>query len=318
MKRMAVVADSRKPPKQAIHAFMVGWLMLGVFSVAGCQRRAYTDLYVERMAGEIRELEDRIYEYDAAYRATEDELAIIQSENEHLKDRLAAAERKSLFGPSGGNKSESIKPAPGASGATKIPPSSSGTSSSKDSTIIPVPDPNADIDLESPGPVPKKAIPPATPGGANKSTILPPGASDGPTPEALNRLPPKTGSGSLKAIDPKDLEPPEIEMGTLAVPPVQSSVPSTNKPNTPFPSLPTFPPPVKGADPTNPDSKPGNLKSTESSDGFLPAPPAKSVLPPSASRNRIPKDSQVVTSDYSQVVDEKETAHLPARSTTET
>ena len=34
---------------------------------SGCRQRAYTELYVENMANEIRMLEDRIYEYDAAY-----------------------------------------------------------------------------------------------------------------------------------------------------------------------------------------------------------------------------------------------------------
>ena len=33
----------------------------------GCRQRAYTELYVESMASEIRMLEDRVFEYDAAY-----------------------------------------------------------------------------------------------------------------------------------------------------------------------------------------------------------------------------------------------------------
>lgn len=33
----------------------------------GCRQRAYTELYVENMASEIRMLEDRIFEFDAAY-----------------------------------------------------------------------------------------------------------------------------------------------------------------------------------------------------------------------------------------------------------
>jgi hypothetical protein len=69
----------------AVLLCIVGFVLVQV----GCQRQAYTDFYTESMAGEIRELENRIYEYDDAYRSIEEELSILESENERLHQELA-------------------------------------------------------------------------------------------------------------------------------------------------------------------------------------------------------------------------------------
>ncbi len=46
----------------------VAWatIAFSMFST-GCRNRAYSDLYVESMAAEIRQLEDQLYEYDNEY-----------------------------------------------------------------------------------------------------------------------------------------------------------------------------------------------------------------------------------------------------------
>lgn len=51
------------------------WLagIIACISLTGCRQRAYTELYVENMASEVRVLEDRVYEYDAAYQSLERE-----------------------------------------------------------------------------------------------------------------------------------------------------------------------------------------------------------------------------------------------------
>ena len=51
------------------------WLavIIACISLVGCRQRAYTELYVENMASEVRVLEDRVYEYDAAYQSLERE-----------------------------------------------------------------------------------------------------------------------------------------------------------------------------------------------------------------------------------------------------
>ncbi len=51
---------------------MFGLLATGLLT--GCQRRAHTDLYVDSMAAEIRDLEDQLYQYDHEYRLLEQEL----------------------------------------------------------------------------------------------------------------------------------------------------------------------------------------------------------------------------------------------------
>ena len=55
----------------------------------GCRQRAYTELYVENMASEIRMLEDRIYEYDAAYLEKDSEYESKVQELERLKKKNA-------------------------------------------------------------------------------------------------------------------------------------------------------------------------------------------------------------------------------------
>jgi hypothetical protein len=57
---------------------------------SGCRRAAYTELYIEQLNNESRLLEDRIYEYDSAYRKLELETQSLHHENERLRGQLAA------------------------------------------------------------------------------------------------------------------------------------------------------------------------------------------------------------------------------------
>ncbi len=54
-------------------------------ALVGCRNQAYSDLYVESMAAEIRQLEDQLYEYDNEYHVLEQELASLRAENEQLR-----------------------------------------------------------------------------------------------------------------------------------------------------------------------------------------------------------------------------------------
>lgn len=72
-------------------ALCIGAATLGV----GCRQRAFTELYVENMAGEIRELENRVYEYDSAYQSMEQELIDLQRTNDELQRRLDNAQTSS-------------------------------------------------------------------------------------------------------------------------------------------------------------------------------------------------------------------------------
>jgi hypothetical protein len=66
------------------------WLagIIACISLVGCRQRAYTELYVENMASEVRVLEDRVYEYDAAYQSLERENAEQRRINATLEAKL--------------------------------------------------------------------------------------------------------------------------------------------------------------------------------------------------------------------------------------
>ena len=77
------------------------WLSLSVLCCAlvavfgtGCRQRAFTELYVENMASEIRMLEDRIYEYDAAYMEKDSDYESMRHEVELRKKEIADLQRQ--------------------------------------------------------------------------------------------------------------------------------------------------------------------------------------------------------------------------------
>ncbi len=72
------------------------WVCCAVACVVGigCRQRAYTELYVENMASEVRMLEDRIWEYDAAYRDKDSEYERLVQEVARLKKRTSELQRK--------------------------------------------------------------------------------------------------------------------------------------------------------------------------------------------------------------------------------
>ncbi len=60
----------------------------------GCRQRAYTELYVENMASEIRMLEDRIFEYDAAYIEKDSGYESALQELDRLRKKTAELQRQ--------------------------------------------------------------------------------------------------------------------------------------------------------------------------------------------------------------------------------
>ena len=60
----------------------------------GCRQRAYTELYVENMASEIRMLEDRIFEYDAAYLEKDAGYESAVQELDRLRKKTAELQRQ--------------------------------------------------------------------------------------------------------------------------------------------------------------------------------------------------------------------------------
>lgn len=114
----------------------------------GCRNRAYSDLYVESMAAEIRQLEDQLYEYDNEYHILEQELASLRAENEQLRmnpnvSNKAGAGSLPLLGPKT-NSNKYPELAPRDAGTEELPPKSS-TTPPKDSK----PESNAQRSAES-------------------------------------------------------------------------------------------------------------------------------------------------------------------------
>jgi len=89
-------SQNHQQPKQ-----IDSWLSLSVLCCAlvavfgtGCRQRAFTELYVENMASEIRMLEDRIYEYDAAYMEKDSDYESLRHEVELRKKEIADLQRQ--------------------------------------------------------------------------------------------------------------------------------------------------------------------------------------------------------------------------------
>ncbi|MCA9182113.1 MAG: hypothetical protein KDA51_11690, partial [Planctomycetales bacterium] len=94
----------RHQPKNSMRPFSLAlWGWLGCVALAGCHGRAYSDLYAENMAAEIRDLEDQLYEYDHQYLLLEQETETLRQQNLALKSAAAGAMagKRSLLAPSG-------------------------------------------------------------------------------------------------------------------------------------------------------------------------------------------------------------------------
>lgn len=175
-------------------------LVIALISLTGCRRAAFNEIYVENMAGEIRALEDRVYEYDSAYQSLEIENEELRRINEDLR-----AKNRTL--KSEATNDRSLLPVP-LEGEKKAPRSSKPEQ---------VPEPKYDepesIDL-SPPPIQSK---PSTPKSNEPSLeVVPPSAVPVPMPSDNESLlpPPKSlpdparsqdKGTSLKRTQTKDL-----------------------------------------------------------------------------------------------------------------
>ena len=182
---------------------VAGWLL----SAVGCARRAYTDVYVENMASEIRILEDQLYEFDSEYRVLEQELDALQAENARLRNVL----------PSGGATGRSNTPSPQRNVPQPAVPQS---------PLLPVPgsgqgnNPSAATPPSSsrrsvpgePSPAPSLEGSPlegAPPAASRDATLNPLSPSELPAPKSV------PGANTQDPYDLKDLVPPTIEHGEL-------------------------------------------------------------------------------------------------------
>ena len=227
-----------------------------VFS--GCRRTAFNELYVENMASEVRMLEDRVYEYDAAYQALEQELVDseralqdIQSKYRSLKELHPSTTSDRPFKldgspkgivepvPSKENQSErsskageEIELGPVVPRVPSKPPAKDAKDLDGFNYSMPAPPPLIESTLNTPEIVPAKPSDLPLPPPNDSPGILPPGILPGTSP-APNPTGEKT---TLKKIRDYDLTeavvmPPAMvrsAQATPAVQPINTTLPQSN------------------------------------------------------------------------------------------
>ncbi len=159
---------------------------------SGCRQRAFTELYIEQMASEIRMLEDRIYEFDAADQSNIQEIEQLEREIERLRTANEELQRKV--------------------GDTKFSPNRTNGDSSRKSEAYEIPsvlfpDSSSSIEIIE--------NPPAV----MRSPVAPPVYKENQTPDTSNGLPPDTSKGlRLPPIDAEPLLPPPAAGSKLREP----------------------------------------------------------------------------------------------------
>lgn len=203
---------------RTIEASLLGVCLLGF---SGCARRAYTDVYVENMASEIRDLEDQLYEFDSEYRALEQELEALHAENIQLKGTLSRGTATGGTAPGGADNSPLATPRtnvpPGSQPLSPVP-GSRGMANEPSSRKPGLGEPSAapSLDARPPASMAPGSVDPATPGaipGSDRPAENPLSPSELPVPKQV------PGAVEEDPYDLKNLTPPTIERGE-AMPPV--------------------------------------------------------------------------------------------------
>ena len=167
---------------------------LAGFMASGCRQRAFTELYIEKMASEIRMLEDRIYEFDAADQSNIQEIEQLEREIASLRKAYEELQRKvgdTKFSPNRTNGDSSRK-----SEAYEIP-------------SVLVPDSSSSIEIIE--------NPPAV----MRSPVAPPVYKENQTPDASKGPPADTTKGLGLPPDASKGLPPDTSKG-LRLPPIDA------------------------------------------------------------------------------------------------
>lgn len=234
--------------------------------VVGCRQRAYTELYVEKMAGEVRMLEDRVYEYDAAYQALEQEIEDLRRTNARLESQYRQSKSDQTRGGTSGGSSDSPRRSPPLKLKDPVEVIPSPSESAKDTNeeelqppSVLIPNSGAD-QMDEPPAVLRAPVAPPT---LKDSTIqpkteelLPPVLESKPpaveSPQSSNKMPKRTRAVSSPSSDnlveqyslPASMERSESSSALLVAPP-QGTKPFLSTPSQPssVPSLLKLPKP---------------------------------------------------------------------------
>jgi hypothetical protein len=184
---------------------------------AGCRSNAYSDVYNQKLASEVRVLEDQLYDADYQNRVLEQKLQRTAEEVQRLKQSTATL---------GEDVKSSARPKPYFTNPTPAPEVDSYSPNDFDlGNDIESLDPDSWIDpgtpakpeeIQSGEKVLATPLPPGDPKPAEKKPLLPaPGGPEPPGPEDLD-IPP---------VEPGDLAPPPSAGGTPEKPPGQILLP---------------------------------------------------------------------------------------------
>ncbi len=185
---------------------MVGWALVMLGFAGGCRSNAYSDVYNQKLASEVRVLEDQLYEADYQNRVLQEKLqrSSIRAEKEYLQPSRSRGEGKvparSSAPPAEQPKTRSPKPLPDPQVDSYSPDDFDLGDDFGAGELIepgtpePLVQPEDSSDLESKSAPPSESnspLPPA-PGGP-----VPPGPSDLKIPELIpgEMLPPPSSSG---------------------------------------------------------------------------------------------------------------------------
>ncbi|MCG8649004.1 MAG: hypothetical protein MI861_04180 [Pirellulales bacterium] len=88
---------SRSKLPWPIPTVMVGLVLLGAPGSMGCRSRAHSDVYRQRMASEIRVLEDQLYDADYQNRVLRDKVWRLEKQSESTFDDTSSSPRRRPF-----------------------------------------------------------------------------------------------------------------------------------------------------------------------------------------------------------------------------
>jgi len=273
--------SNTKLPTLARHTLAIGLVFAPLlFSSSGCRQRAFTELYVEHMASEIRSLEDIVYEFDAEYRALEYEVEDLRRTNAELQAKLQLAQSARSTLPSDRSPSDNQRNGPSGSSGLNLAPEkprngdglSSKSNRSNDKSQADLESKDNSSLLKSPPPlkiprtqtedlgnlempevvIPKQPNPAAIPTGkaptdANPSSINNPGA-----PSSLLKSESASPSNLLPETLPSSIQPP------AALPP--STIPPTGEVVTPTKDAELLPPTLEKSNSPDSSGKPVRAK----------------------------------------------------------
>ncbi|MFN7733366.1 MAG: hypothetical protein ACK5OB_15825 [Pirellula sp.] len=239
---------------------------------SGCRQRAFTELYAESLAREIREVEDLVYEFDAENRAMEYEIHDLRRTNAQLKARLEELQsERARLGTAGPNASGPVlerKPrtddaSPNESKrnpSTKQNKGAAGPEGNVPSSLLKTPPPLTLPAVNDSDPtsmpeivVPKKGPPPLSSNGLGDGTntprpknsaepIVAPKSDEAATPQDKNlpkSVPSEERERDKQIPDASTLELPKIEIPKLGNPaaPINPNGPSASLPQAPASEL---------------------------------------------------------------------------------